>query len=113
MQLTLDIDKAIQERDKGIEKAISSAEGKNPGWADRAYNMFKAWLSGWPVGYRFQIENFRVSAYARGLEKPPTDRAFTVVTKRGKKDNLIKSAGLKATSSKTAHSCFATEWEKI
>lgn len=112
-QLTLDIDKAIQERDKGIEKAVSHANEVIPDWAEKAYKMFKEWLQGWPSGFRFQVETFRVAAYARGLEKPPSDRTFSVVVRRGKKDNLIRKAGLKATQSVSAHGCFSTEWEKL
>lgn len=113
MPLQLDIFKATQAKNAGILKAVTSADAACPEWSDRAYEMFKAWLTGWAVGHKFQVETFRVSAYARGLEKPPSDRAFTVVVKRAKKDKLIESAGLASTKSVTAHGCFSTVWQKL
>lgn len=111
--IQLDILSAIEAKDKGMNQAIDHADEVVPGWSERAYKMFCEWLNGWPSGYRFQIEGFRVSAYARGLPKPPTDRAFAVVAVRARKAGLIKSNGQKATSSATAHRCYANEWEKI
>lgn len=113
MQLTLDIDKAIQERDKGIEKAETSANRKSPGWTDRAYEMFEDWLSGWPSGYKFMMEHFRQVAKIRGLDDPPSPRSFGGIAIRAKIAGLIKSNDKKATTGVTAHRCYANEWEKI
>lgn len=114
-QLTINLDQTRSRaaRDAGILKAVTNADAAIPGWSEKAYEMFKEWLSGWAVGHKFQVETFRVSAYARGLEKPPSDRSFTVVVKRAKKDKLIESAGLASTKSVTAHGCFSTVRQKL
>lgn len=112
-QLKLDYTKARAERDAGIAQATRHADGVNKDWSERAYDIFISWLGGWPSGYRFMVENFRVSAYARGLERPPTDRAFASVVVRAKKAGLIKSNGQKPTAGVSAHHCYANEWQKI
>lgn len=113
MQLQLDYKAACEARDAGLEQAVNHANQVDPGWSDKAYDMFKQWLSGWIKGHKFQIETFRASASARGLPNPPTARAFGQIAVRAKKEGLIKSNGPKPTTGVTAHSCFATEWEKV
>lgn len=112
-QLNLNLSEARVNRDEGIQKAIDSAERKNPGWSAKAWEMFTDWLSNWPKGFTFQIETFRVSASARGLESPPTARAYGQIAVRARKEGLIKSNGQKPTSGATAHRCYANEWQKI
>lgn len=113
MNPQLNIDFARANRDEGIATAINHANAVNEGWSDKAYAMFKEWLSGWPKGHCFQIETFRVSASARGLPEPPSARSFGYIAVRARKEGLIKSNGQKATSSSTAHRCYANEWEKL
>jgi hypothetical protein len=109
----LNILEAISERDKGILQAVSNADAKIPEWSTKAWEMFKQWLSGWAKGHRFMMEHFRVSASARGLEAPPTARAFGQIAVRARKEGLIISNGQRATSSPTAHRCYASEWIKV
>lgn len=113
MQLTLNLEEARQKRDEGISRAKDHADAVSPGWSEKAYELFKTWLSGWPSGFCFQIEGFRVSAKARGLEDPPTARAFGSLAVRAKKEGLIKSNGQKPTASASAHRCYANEWQKL
>jgi hypothetical protein len=114
-QLTITFDKQEAERlrDSGIKTAMDHAEAVEPGWNEKADQMFHEWLKGWPSGYRFLIEDFRMSATIRGLSEPPSNRSFGGVPLRAKKLGLIKSAGLAQTTSKKQHCCFATQWEKI
>lgn len=112
-QLTLDIYQSREQRDKGIEKAVSSANSASPGWGDRAFKMFKEWLAGWTPGHKFTIEQFRFSAEIQGLEKPPSSRAYGAIAVRAKKEGLVKAGDKVATESVTAHRCFATQWIKI
>lgn len=113
MQLTLDIYQAEKKRDEGIERAKNHAEAVEPGWNERADQMFKEWLQGWPQGYKFLIEDFRMSASIRGLPEPPSNRAFGGMALRARKAELIKSVGLAATTSKKGHRCFASVWIKL
>lgn len=112
-QLELDYTKAAEARDAGIDQSISHANEVIPGWSERAYNMFREWLSGWPSGFKFMIEDFRVSANARGLDKPPTARAFGNIAVQARKAGLIISNGQKPTTSVTAHRCYANQWQKV
>lgn len=112
-QLTLDIDKAIQERDKGIEKALASAECANPGWKDRAYEFFKTWLSRWASGHKFLMEDFRLSAEIQGLPQPPSNRAYGGLAVKAKFEGLIVSDGTKKVSNPKAHRANAALWRKV
>lgn len=109
----LNILQAIQERDAGILKAVTSAENNCPGWADKAYNMLVEWLRPWPRGFRFQIEEFRKIAHIKGLPEPPSARAYGSLAVRARKEGLIISNGQKATSGATAHRAYANEWQKV
>jgi hypothetical protein len=109
----LNILEAIRERDKGILQALTSAETVCEDWADKAYNMLVDWLQGWPSGFRFQIEEFRKIAQIRGLPDPMHNRAFGGIAVRARNAGLIKSNGLKPTTSIKSHRANANEWEKI
>jgi hypothetical protein len=109
----LSILQAIEQRDKGIERAVSHAGKKSPGWIDDAYDMFKDWLTGWPVGFRFTIESFRQIASIRGLPDPPHNRAFGGLAVRARNNKLIKAAGTVQVENVKAHRCYCTQWEKI
>lgn len=111
--IQLDAFAAIQERDKGMQVAEANAEINHPGWKEDAYEMFKDWLSGWPKGYRFLIEDFRKVAQIRGLPDPPSARSFGGLAVKAKTAGLIKAFDQVKTSSKTAHRCFATLWQKV
>lgn len=111
--IQLDAFAAIQERDKGMEVAEANAEINHPGWNKMAYQMFQDWLEGWPTGYQFLIEDFRLSAQIRGLPDPPSNRSFGGMAVRARNEGIIKSAGLTQTKNKLAHSCFATLWQKL
>lgn len=112
-QLTLNIPLSIQERDKGIQKALRSAEGKNPGWKDKAYEFFKTWLSKWATGHRFLMEDFRLSAEIHGLPKPPNNRAYGGLAVKAKFEGLIVSDGTKKVSNPKAHRANAALWRKV
>lgn len=112
-QLTLDIFAARSSRDEGINKAKDSAERNEPGWNERAYEMFKEWLSGWPSGYKFTIEQFRQVAQIRGLSDPPHARAFGSIAVRAKKEGLIKSNGTVKVKNPKSHMANAALWQKV
>lgn len=111
--IQLDAFAAAEQRDKGMEIAEANAEINHPGWKVMAYDMLKDWLKGWPKGYRFRIEEFRQVAQILGLPDPPSARSFGGLALKAKFAGLIKSVDLEKTTSKTAHGCFATLWEKL
>lgn len=112
-QLELDYTKAGEERDAGIEQAVSHANEVDPGWSDMAFQMLKDWLKGWPAGFKFLMEDFRVSASAHGLPDPPTARAFGSIAVKARKAGLIISNGQQPTRSASAHRCYANQWQKV
>lgn len=112
-QLTLNIPLSIQERDKGIQKAVTSAETANPGWKDKAYEFFKSWLSKWATGHRFLMEDFRLSAEIHGLPQPPSNRAYGGLAVKAKFEGLIVSDGTKKVSNPKAHRANAALWRKV
>lgn len=109
----LDILSAIQARDKGIQKATDHANSVSPDWSVRAFEMFKEWIKGWPVGFSFMIEDFRQICQIKGLPEPPSNRAFGGLAVKARNAGLIKSAGLGHVANKKAHKCFATRWQKV
>lgn len=99
-------------KEKGIELAVGHANEVSPGWQDAAYGLFKEWLSGWPMGYRFLMEDARVSLEIRGLPAPPSLRAYGRMIQMAKKDGLIKHAGYAQVKNKLAHQANANLWQK-
>lgn len=102
-----------QLRDKGIETAETTAEKLDPGFNERAFEMFKDWLSGWPKGYRFMMEEFRESAHFRGLVAPASKRVFGGLALKAKRSGLIIHAGYGQVRNKMAHCANASQWEKV
>jgi len=109
----LNIDFASIERDKGIKTAKYHADSVVPDWSEKAYETFKEWLRGWASGHKFLIEDFRLSANARGLPDPPSNRAFGFISVRAKKEGLIIFAGTKRVRNVKAHCANASCWQKV
>lgn len=99
-------------KEKGIELAVDHAEQINPCWKEKAFEMFKEWLSGWPSGYMFLMEDARQSLEVRGLPAPPSLRAYGRIIQMAKKEGLIVHAGYKQVSNPRAHQANASLWEK-
>jgi hypothetical protein len=109
----LNILQAIEQRDKGIERAVNHAESVHPGWKEDAFQMFKEWLSGWPSGYKFTIEHFRQVAQIKGLPDPPSNRAFGSLALRARIAGLITSNETVKVQNKKAHRANAALWRKV
>lgn len=100
-------------RDEGMKRAEDHAERVEPGWNDRAYEMFKEWLKGWPVGYRFLMEDFRQVAHINGLPEPPSKRVYGNIAVRAKKEDLITSNETRPVKNAKAHKANASLWQKL
>lgn len=100
-------------RDQGIQRAQDKAEKDSPGWNTQSWEMFQIWLSGWPKGYVFLIEDFRFAAKMRGLPDPHSNRAFGGLARRAGNDGLIRAVGMKQVRNSKAHACYATQWQKV
>lgn len=112
-QLTLNLQASSKARDAGIAQAVNHAGEVHPNWIEDAYAMFKDWLKGWPVGYKFTIEQFRQVAQIRGLPDPPHARAFGGLAVRARIAGLISSNGTVKVENKKAHRANAALWQKI
>lgn len=110
MQLTLNLTEARKERDKGMAVAEDHANAVVPGWSEKAFRIFQEWLSGWPAGYKFTIEQFRQIAMIRGLEDPPHNRAFGSLAVKAKTMGLIKTNGTVKVKNPKAHCANAAQW---
>lgn len=108
-----DVSESRKRRDEGMNRAIENADRKIPSWSDNTFGWFKKWLQDWPVGYRFQMEDFRMYQYIMGFPNPPSNRAYGQISVRARKEGLIKSVGTKKVTNVNAHRCFSTLWEKI
>lgn len=112
-QLTLDIPLARSNRDEGIERAVTSANRKDAGWSEKAYQMFQEWIRGWPVGFEFMMEDFRLSAQIRGLPDPPSKRAFGGIAVKARIAGLIKTERTKKVKNPDANCANAAVWIKL
>lgn len=113
MNQQLNIFEGRKLRDEGIARAVAKADKECAGWSTMAFEMFEAWLSGWPAGYVFLIEDFRFAARMRGLPEPHSNRAFGGLARKASNNNLIRAVGMKQVKNANAHACYATQWEKI
>ena len=100
-------------KEKGIELAIDHAEQVTPNWKEKAFEMFKEWLRGWPSGYRFLMEDARVSLEIRELQPPPSLRAYGRIIQMAKKEGLIIHAGYRQVKNAKAHQANASQWQKV
>jgi hypothetical protein len=74
MDIQLDIFRAREERDKGIEKAIVHANEAIPGWSDQAFDLLKKFLS---IHHGpFMAEEVRGYAAQIDFPLPPHARAW-------------------------------------
>lgn len=92
-------------RDAGIQQAIDHAEKVDPGWKFRALEMLKAC----PLQI-FMTEDVRAFAYANGLSKPPTEKAWGAVTLLAVKAGLITQDGHGPVNNRRA---VAVRWKKV
>lgn len=111
--LEFDFTQGERLRDEGIQTAIDHADHIHTNWSERAFKLFEKWLSGWPYGYCFLIEDFRQSAKIHGLPDPPSKRAFGGIAVKAKNRGLIKSIGTQRVKNKQAHCANASAWMKI
>lgn len=100
-------------KEKGMKRAIDSANRKENLWSERAYALLLQFLSGLPKDRRFMIEQFRKFAYERGLPVPPSERAFGSVTLRASNAGKIVRVGFGTVENAKAHKCFAPVWRKV
>lgn len=99
---------------EGLDRAVKKADSDHPDWSTRCWALFLRWIGKKPVGFKFQVENFRQDLYKYNMiEKPQSDRAYGFISRRAVSQGLVVSTGKAKTSSTTAHSANAEVWMKI
>ena len=93
----------------GANLALDHANDMRLGWGDDADDQLSAFLRTYP-NREFLAEEVREFAYARGLPKPPNERAWGGVMMRAKAYGLIRWAGTKAVKNRKAHAANAALW---
>lgn len=90
-QLPIDFSAATARREAGMSSALNHADDDAPGWGDTAYALLRqfAALHAEP----WTCEQFRPWAYARGLTRPPEERAFGPITQKGIRAGVISRVG--------------------
>lgn len=108
--IQLDLLEAIEERDKGIQKAIDHADAVTPDWSQLAYEELKRFLQETPG--EFMAESFRAHCAVVNFPLPPSSRAFGGVILRASKAGIIRRVRFDQVSNKRAHACFASVWRR-
>jgi hypothetical protein len=101
-------------RDAGIQQASDNAENNNPGWNQKAFNLFSTWIKERGTGRQFKVEDFRVHCELGELiERPPHDRAYGSLAIRAVKAGLIKKIGYATVINPKAHRTPCTLWQVV
>lgn len=96
---------------QGIATAIAHADRLSPDWSQRAYAMAREFLRTRTPLDRFQIEDVRDFATGRGLEEPPSLRAWGGITRRLKNESLLRAVGFAPVKNPRAHAAPTAVYE--
>lgn len=105
----LTIQDAIALKERGMQRAVDSAEREMPGWKIAALTFLKSFLSTHHAP--FMAEEFRAWAYEMGLPQV-SGRAFGSVMVTAQKKGYVRAAGFGFTKNPKAHRTPATVWIK-
>lgn len=94
-------------RDNGITASINNANRKINLWSETAYQHSINYIK---TVSEFKTEDARAYATAKGLEEPPSKRAWGAIVLRLAKEKLIYKKGHLTVDNPKAHKCFATLW---
>lgn len=113
MQAQTELNFAAAENAKqaGMMMAEDNANTKINGWSRIAFNILREFLMF--HNDPFLAEEVRSYASQRGLDEPPSKRAWGGVITRAARQKLIKSIGFGLTTNPLAHRTPATLWCKV
>ena len=95
-------------KQQGMERSITSADNKIEDWSVSAFNFLMAFLA--ESEGEFMAEDVREYAKSRGLEDPPSKRAWGSIIIKAKKQGLIGFVRLSQVSNPKAHRANASVW---
>ena len=99
-------------KNEGMQMSLFNADKKINGWSASARVFLEQYVGRFPEA-RFQTEDVRRWAYKRGLENPPSERAWGSVVSSAKKEGLIRFVGYESVENPLAHMTPAAVWEKV
>jgi len=92
-------------RDKGIKQSIDNA---GTPWKEKALKFVLSY-----PGDEFMTEDVRQYAYRKGLEKPPSERAWGSIILRARKMGWVKFLRYDSVDNPKAHKTPATVWGRV
>jgi hypothetical protein len=96
-------------RDQGMKLALDNANEKTENWYDKAYNRV---VEHSKKESEFMVEDVREAA--RGiLAEPPSNRAWGLVVRKAKSNNVIKWVRYDKVKNPKAHCTPASVWEAV
>lgn len=107
--IQLDIFQSQINRDKGIQKALDSAERLNDGWANQAFIFLRNYIK---AHNTFMTEDVRKAAEGI-VPSPPSERAWGGIIVRAKKERLIRRIGFQSVTNPKAHCTPAAVWGRV
>lgn len=107
--IQLDIFQSEINRDKGIKKALDSAEELNDGWANQAFIFLRNYIKS---NNHFMAEEVRKASEGI-VPNPPSERAWGGIIVRARKEKLIKRIGYQNVTNPKAHRTPAAVWGRI
>lgn len=95
-------------KNAGIRLASESAENKERGWNDRAYDFLENFIK--ERTSDFMCEDFRDYCQRHGLTAPPSLRAYGSIIVKALRNGLIRQTGYAKVSNPKAHKANAARW---
>lgn len=111
MTIQLDIFKAGENRDKGIEQARKHADLVEPGWSERAILLLLDYMA--EAGGSFMVEDVRKYAQDKNFLPPPDERAWGHVIRRAAASGYVEAVGFGKTKNKQGHCHPAAIWRQV
>lgn len=98
---------AVAGRDEGIARAKNKAERTRPGWLESAMLSILAFPR-----KEFRVEELRQFAYAHGLDRPPSQRAWGAVIMKARRESMITFVRYEAAQGSDMHRQPVSLWKK-
>lgn len=101
---------AKEQKEIGIQRAVEHADREVEQWSEKAYRLFLEYCQG---VYELKTEDARVYAEGKGLELPPTKRAWGAIPLKAAKNGFITNKGIVKSANVKCHQGFTTLWAVV
>lgn len=100
-----------QLKQEGMQRATENADRTHEGWSEKALSLLKEFVCKTDGG--FMGEDVREYATAKGLDVPPSKRAWGNVMVTAKAKGIIRSVSIGPVKNPKAHNANATVWRRV